>query len=177
MRGSLLVACCVWLATTGVDAAGRFYLGGGAGSSSAELSANTRVSFDATGYKGYFGYEATRFLAVEASYTDFGDLDETVNGQRFQGDASTAALWAVGLLPVTPRIGLFGRLGYSAYDTEITVEGSSEPTKTDGNDLAWGFGLWYRFTRSWALRLEWESYRFEESDDVTLTSLSVAFKF
>jgi opacity protein-like surface antigen len=170
---------CCSVMTPGV-LAGKFYLGAGAGSTSAELGTDTRVNFDATGFKGFVGYEAMRYFAVELSYTDFGDLDESSGVRRFQGDAQAAALWGIGILPVTPRLGLYARLGYSAYDSEVSeTDGNNPPTiKTDdGYDLAWGFGFSYNFTRSWGLRLEWENYRFEDSDKVTFTSLSITVRF
>jgi OOP family OmpA-OmpF porin len=175
----IVVVTCVVLSVPAAHA-GRFYVGLGAGSSNAELSAETRIDFDSTGYQGFVGYEIMRYFGVEVGYTDFGDLDETIGTQQYTGDASNLAVWGIGILPVTPRLSLYGRLGYAAYDSEISAQdGMATPvtTKNDGNDLAWGFGVSYYFTRRVGMRLELENYRFEASDEVTFTSLDVLFKF
>jgi OOP family OmpA-OmpF porin len=162
--------------------AGDFYIGASVGSSSFDLPSqdNARVSFDDTGFKGYFGYRAARFVAVEAAYTDFGDPSETVGGTEFDSSVDVLALWAVGILPISPRLDLFARLGYTDWETEVTIDdGINLPiTETNsGNDLGFGFGVSYNITPKWGLQLEWENYEFDDADDVTFTSLGARFKF
>jgi opacity protein-like surface antigen len=162
--------------------AGDFYIGASAGSASFDLPSqnNARVSFDDTGFKGFFGYRLTRFIAVEAAYTDFGDPSETVAGTDFESSVDVLALWAVGILPISPRLDLFARLGYTDWNTEVTIDdGINLPVTADnsGNDLGFGFGVSYNITPKWGLQLEWENYEFDDADDVNFTSLGVRFTF
>jgi hypothetical protein len=45
----------------------------------------------------------------------------------------------------------------------------------DGNDLSFGVGLAYDFTRNLGARVEWE--RFDADGDVGLLSLGLAYRF
>ena len=161
--------------------AGKFYVGAGVGSSSAELpGGTTQVDFDDTGYKGFVGYRVLRSLSAELGYTDFGSLDATMGTTRFDADLQIAALWAVGILALSPQVELYGRLGYTAWDASVTVDDGSNPPQTDdtdGNDLGWGVGLGYNITPRFCLELDWENYELENADGVSFTSLGVRFKF
>jgi opacity protein-like surface antigen len=157
-----------------------FYVGAGVGSSSAELpSEQGRVNFDDTGYKAFVGYRVLRYLSVEASYTDFGNPSESVGTDSFEADVRIAALWAVGILSVSPRLDLYARLGYSAWDTEVTAvsDGTPASADNDGNDIGWGFGVAYNLSRRWSLTLDWENYELDRADEVTFTSVSGRFRF
>ena len=162
--------------------AGNFYVGGSVGSSSAEVdrSLNTRINFDATGYKLFVGYGAMRFLAFEAGYTDFGSPSESFGNTSLDLDLKVGAVWAIGILPATPRLSLYGRLGYSAWDSELTIDEPLEDpvtTNSDGNDLAYGFGIAYNITPKLGLQLEWENYELENADEVTFASIGVRWTF
>lgn len=176
----VMVLCC--FAVVPAAHARGFYIGGSVGSSSAEVdrSVNTRINFDATGYKLFAGYGVMRFLAFEAAYTDFGSPSESFGSTTFDLDLQVGALWAIGILPATPRLSLYGRLGYSAWDSELTVKEPQEvpqTTKSDGNDLAYGFGIAYNITRKLGVQLEWENYELESADEVTFASFGVRWTF
>jgi len=179
----LLVVALLVLLTPASWAADKWYVGLGAGSSDAELpGGTTHVNFDDTGYFGYFGYRILRNLSAELSYTDFGSPSATVGTMQFDADVKIAALWAVGILPLTPRLDLFGRLGYSSWDTSIRISdsSSSSPPQTqddDGYDLGWSVGIGYNFTPRWGLQLDWDNYEIADADKVTFTGLSVHFRF
>ena len=175
----LLVAMvlCSFLAVPAAHAGG-FYLGGSVGSSSADFDqpGNTRVNFDAVGYKVFAGYGIIRFFAVEVGYTDLGNPSESFDNDSFDLDMQLGAVWAIGILPATPKLSLYGRLGYSAWDAELTS--SVNPTeKRDGNDLAFGFGISYNITRRLGVQLEWESYEVESANEVTFGSFGVRWTF
>ena len=174
---------CVALALALAPAAqaGKFYVGAGAGSSNAELpGGTTRIDFDDTGYKAFVGYRVLRYLSAELAYTDFGSPSVTTGSTRYEADLELAALWAVGVLALSPRLELYGRLGYTDWDAAVTVDdGTGAPVTDDGegNDLGWGVGAGYNLTPRWALQLDWENYELEDADEVTFTSLAVRFRF
>jgi len=161
--------------------AGKVYFGVGAGSSSAELQGGTsQIDFDDTGYIGYVGYRVLRNLAAELSYTDFGSPGVTVGTTRYEADLEVAALWAVGVLTLTPNLELYGRLGYGSWDSSVEVTEGTSPgatTDADGFDLGWGAGLGYNLTPRWGLELDWHNYELEDADGVSFTALTVRYRF
>ena len=117
MKNALVCMALVLLAPA--VSAGKVYVGAGVGSSSAELDGtSSRIDFGDTGYVGFVGYRVLRNVAAELSYTDFGSLSETVDGTSFDAELSVAALWAVGILPATPNLEIYGRLG-DDYDVPV----------------------------------------------------------
>jgi len=178
----IVLVLCSFVAIPAAHAKKGFYIGGSVGSSSADVdrSTSTRINFDATGYKLFAGYGAMRFLAFEAGYTDFGSPSESFGNTNLDLDLKIGALWAIGILPATPRLSLYGRLGYSAWDSELTIsEPQEDPqtTKSDGNDLAFGFGIAYNITPKLGLQLEWENSELDSADEVTFASIGVRWTF
>ncbi|MBW2277883.1 MAG: outer membrane beta-barrel protein [Deltaproteobacteria bacterium] len=177
----LLVAMvlCSFVAVPAAHAGG-FYLGGSVGSSSADFDqpGNTRVNFDAVGYKLFAGYGIIRFFAVEVGYTDLGNPSESFGNESFDLDMQLGAVWAIGILPATPKLSLYGRLGYSAWDAElISSVPLDKPYPKNGNDLAFGFGISYNITRRLGVQLEWENYEVESAKEVTFGSFGVRWTF
>lgn len=177
----VVMALCCFVVVPAAHAKG-FYLGGSVGSGSADFgqTGTTRINFDAVGYKLFAGYGAMRFLAFEVGYTDFGSPSESFGTSSFDLDLKVGAVWAIGILPATPRLSLYGRLGYSAWDADLTSRvPPDDPTnqESDGNDLAFGFGIAYNITPKLGLQLEWENYEIEGSDEVTFGSLGVRWTF
>jgi OOP family OmpA-OmpF porin len=173
----VVVVCCCLFAP--VAFARGFHFGVSAGQASFDVSqANARFSVDDTGYKGYFGYKFFRSLAVEASYVDFGSVNETLDDVGLEAEANSANLYALGILPVTPRIELFAKLGVAVWDskTTITEDGSPEPMDESGTDFSYGLGLNWNFTERFGLRGELEYYGFG-SQDVRLGSLGLFIQF
>jgi OOP family OmpA-OmpF porin len=128
----------------------------------------------------FAGFGVTRFLAFETGYTDFGSPSESFGNVTYDLDLKVGALWAIGILPATERLSLYGRLGYSAWDAETTVNvpgEDPETSKNDGNDLAYGFGIAYNITPRLGLQLEWENYELDRADEVTFASLGVRWTF
>lgn len=127
---------------TSVDAWGSF-IGASIGDS----------DFD-TGFKLLAGQQFHRRLAWEAQYTDFGDRT-----QRRFGTLGNASAWSfggslVGLLPVSPDLTLFGKLGVHYAKVRFSAPGISS---SDGDfDLGAGAGLTYRLAPQLSLRLEVE---------------------
>jgi hypothetical protein len=160
--------------------AGKVYVGAGVGSSSAEIDGtSSRIDFGDTGYVGFVGYRVLRNVAAELSYTDFGSLSETVDGTSFDAELTVAALWAVGILPATPNLEIYGRLGWGSWDASVdTAAGSSTTTTdTDGGDLGYGIGFGYDFTPHFGIELDWAQYDLEDSGDVHFTGLCGRYRF
>ena len=180
MKG-ILVCLSLLLLAVPATAAGKLYVGAGAGKSSAELEGgSSQIDFDDTGYIGYVGYRVMRNFSAELSYADFGSPEATVGTTSLDAKLKIAALWAVGVLTLTPNVELYGRLGYGAWDSSVEVRDGVNPPSTtdaDGTDLAWGAGLGYNLTPRWGIELDWHNYEVENADGVDFTALTVRYRF
>lgn len=170
--GCLLLSPAVW--------AGKFYVGVGAGQASLEApAADARFSVDDTGYKVFAGYRMVRWLALEGAYTDLGNMSGRQEELSYDVAADLFSLHAVGVLPITPRARLFAKLGLVSWDSlSTTTDGDvTERRDANGMDLGYGFGLGYDLTRRFGLRLEWETYDFDNTENVKFISLGAQFNF
>lgn len=173
----IVVVCCILVAP--VAWAKNFHLGLSAGQASLDISQeNARYQVDDTGYKGYFGYKFFRSFGVEASYVDFGDFKESTPDVSLEAEANSANVYALGILPVTPRIELFAKLGVAVWDSKATFTEDGDPELRDesGADFTYGFGLNWNFTERFGLRGELEYYNFG-SQDVRLGSVGFFIQF
>ena len=103
------------------------------------------LEFDAFGVSGKVGYNFNRFLGVEGQLglgiiDDSGDVDgfDVEEGYDLFGGA-----FAVGRVPVTPEIDVFGRVGYYAAGLSGEVEDIEFDYDVDG--FAFGGGVQFNF--------------------------------
>lgn len=147
------------------------YVGGGLGSDvTAGQAANEpgldQPGTDSTGdrYKLFAGLYLARYLAVEASYYDFGGQHCCAPQISDLGlDSSTTAYSAalLGRLPIG-RFVVYGKVGtlrWRENATFITIQGASDRSD-QGTDPLFGAGVDFGVTDSFALRGEWERYEF-----------------
>lgn len=123
-----------------------FYLGAGFGK--AELTLEDSNSFadfegDDLGVRVLGGYRFFRHFAVEASYADYGDAQDSIAGVDLTGSFSAFALSAVGLIPLN-SFDLFGKLGFGAWEGELTPRRSGGGFVEDNVDPLVGFGIQVR---------------------------------
>jgi len=114
---------------------------------------------EATGGKVFAGWRFHRNLAVELTYLDFGQARTTgtVSGAGAEGKMTTKAggVSALGLLPATDKLWIFGRLGALQTQTRSTLNGVGLASR-DETEIHTGIGGLYQFSRRWAARLEYE---------------------
>jgi OmpA-OmpF porin, OOP family len=128
-----------------------------------------------TAAKIFGGWRFNRFFALEASYIDWGEVSGTVStGGAPSGVASeqqSMGLAAVGNLPLTQNISVFGKLGRLRTEQEIRSPASRSVTESE-----WHYGLGFRYaaTRNLAVRGEWER---TEKLEVSMLSLGVEYSF
>jgi OOP family OmpA-OmpF porin len=132
---------------------------------------------EATGGKLFAGWRFHRNLAVELSYLDFGKARTTgtVSGATTEGTMATkaAGLSALGLLPVTDNLWIFGRLGGLQTQTNSTLNGAGLASR-DETEIHTGIGGLYQLSRRWAARLEYERAADVKIDFI---SLGVQYRF
>jgi OOP family OmpA-OmpF porin len=172
----IAILCCL-LAPAAL--AGDFYAGFNIGQSSFDVEEGA-ASFkpDGTGYKIYGGYKVFRWLGIEAGYTDFGSFSETQEGVTLDADANAFGAWVVGILPATPRLELFAKLGATRWDANSTITEDDVPDSSSGSgtDVAYGVGIGYMLSERIGIRGEWETYK-TEGEDVRYGSIGILFEF
>lgn len=181
----------------------QFYLGGGGGQTKfhdleevrtacTTVGATCTVDDTDTGFKLFAGYRFGPYLALEGGYIDLGEsvADSTVPV------TATAELTAQGgfvsLLPQIPigTVGaIFGRIGLSAVDAELTASagGESFEDSSGAAGLVFGAGAEVHLTPQVSIRGEWERHSFDEAldiagveieaPDIDLLSASIVFRF
>ena len=173
MRNKLsLTIAALTLSASASAADNGFYLGGSVGQANVEIDRNlARIDDDDTGYKLIAGLRPLDWLGVEASYVDFGKIED--NAQRAESDGFAAFL--VGFLPVGP-VDLFAKGGFINSDTSVVIDGGGEVFEHDGNELAYGVGAQFRLL-SLSVRAEYEKFDVKDVDDLTMFSIGLTYTF
>ena len=166
---------------TPAQEAGRAYVGGAIGQSDVRFddsvinvpgaaTNSVLASQVETGYKLFAGYRFHRNAALEAGYANFGQFHarNTTTGPsgtaEFESKRRGWTVDAVGHWPIAEGVSLLGRLGglFSSTSTTRTATGGvtiaaerAHPKKSELN-LHWGVGVSWDFSRSMALRAEYE---------------------
>jgi OmpA-OmpF porin, OOP family len=140
-----------------------------------QLGGTADIADDDTdiGYRIFGGRKFNRNFALEGGYFNLGKFGFTavapggslVGSAKFQG----LNLDAVGILPMTEKFSLLGRVGltYTEAKDSFATTGSvtvanAAPSKSEANYKV-GFGMQYDLTRALGLRGEWERYRVNDA--------------
>ena len=190
----MTLACCASCPAWSQDAG--FYLGASIGQSKAKDTCEDPGPFSCddkdTAWKIFAGYQFNRHLAVEAGYTDLGEISiSAASGTtsiRGTIEVSAFELMGVGSFPVVDRFSLYGKLGIYRAETEqkltVTLGTLSIPdNKSEKNaDLTFAFGARFDVTRNLGVRAEWQRYLDVGGgeigeDDIDVLSLGVLWRF
>ncbi|MFH1817356.1 MAG: outer membrane protein transport protein [Pseudomonadota bacterium] len=137
----------------------------------------TQTSADSsdTGFKVFGGYQINKYLGFEGGYTQLNDFlaygvgNTALTGRLYQAQGNNAwVLAAVGTLPLTKNLAVFGKFGADSWKTStrtiITNTNTADFTRTDsvdrGIDPYYGVGASYALTDNVDVRGEYERYDF-----------------
>ncbi|HEX6156074.1 MAG TPA: outer membrane beta-barrel protein [Burkholderiales bacterium] len=187
---AILIATPAWSQDAG------FYLGASIGQSKAKDTCDDSGAFSCddtdTAWKIFAGYQFNRHFAVEAGYTDLGEVSlsaaSATSSVRGTIELSAFELMAVGSFPVVDRFSLYGKLGLYRAETEQKLQvtlGSLtvSDNKTEKNaDLTFAFGARFDITRNLGVRAEWQRYLDVGGgeigeDDVDVLSVGLLYRF
>lgn len=156
------------------------YLGGALGQSKLKEWC-TGASFTAcdatdTGWKLLGGYRFNRYVGVEASYIDWGEVTASFNtGAQVVAKQHSYGLAAVGTIPLGERFELFGKAGFLMTEQETRrITPNPLNVSRDDTEFHYGAGVKSAFTRNWAVRGEWEK---TDKLKVELLSIGVEYRF
>lgn len=142
------VAAAVLAVPAAASAQEGLYVGGGYTQFSGD-------DVDVGAITGRVGYRFHPNFAVEGEGS-FGVVDDDIGGVDVELDNSFG-VYGVGVLPVTPRVDLFGRVGY--HNTEVS--GGGFTAEADG--VAFGGGAQWNVSDRFGIRGEYT--RLEGDDD------------
>ena len=194
MKKIVLVFVLTMLSAQVANAANGYYAGVSAGQSKVSdfcdgVPGGVSCNDSDTGWKVFGGYQATENFGIEVSWVDFGEaiLDVTPAGfpLTVTGEASGFGVVGTGMLPVSERFGLFGKVGVFRWDLEVRADvfGQSAAVEDDGIGLTYGFGAKVKVTENVGIRVEWEQFPdvgnndTTGEDDLSLLSAGVVLSF
>ncbi|MEX1221716.1 MAG: OmpA family protein [Idiomarina sp.] len=144
------------------------------------------------GYKIFAGYQFNQNFALEGGYFDLGEFNYTAT--TIPAGSNTGELdfsgWnvdLVGLLPLTKRSSLIGRIGLHKGEATVNYSGTGAVNvlnpyySNTGLDYKIGLGYQYHVNNAVSLRLEVERFRIDDAvghdSDIDLLSLSAIYRF
>jgi hypothetical protein len=173
MRNAIVLTAGLLCASAAASAADNgIYFGGSIGQANVEVDQGlAQIDGDDTGFKFIVGVRPLDWLAVEASYVDFGEVDSGLLSA--EGDGITA--FVVGMAAVGP-VDIFAKGGLINFDTSVAADGIGDVFKDDGTDMAYGVGVQFRLL-SLGVRAEYEVFDVDNVEDLNMLSIGVTYTF
>ena len=185
-RSAVVTAVAVFLlpASAALAESG-FYVGGSIGSAALELDLFDpdldAFDFDENDfawkiYGGYVWDLPLIDLGVEGGYVDFGSPSTTRASTTYQFDTTGWNIWGTAGVDLGP-VGLYGKLGYIAWDVKGDSVGDVvDSFSDDGSDLGYGIGAKFMLG-SFEIRGEYEIYDIDGVDRLDMFSAGVVWVF
>ncbi len=135
-----------------------FYAGVSVGSASVEDD-ESGFDGDDTGFKLFGGYSFNDNFAIELAYFDGGAPDDDFGPVNVELEVTGFNASAVGRLPVSETVSLFGKIGFASYDLEATASsgGFSASADDSDSDLSYGVGAAIAVAERFEVRVEYEA--------------------
>jgi opacity protein-like surface antigen len=192
MKGITLALAVAGLAAAGgaraddADDAPGFYLGGGVGEYKVTVddfddvtTAVERYDSDDTAWKAIAGFSANRYLALELAYVNLGSPEDEIAPDTFvETETDGFAPYIVGTIPVG-IFDFFAKAGYYLYETNTRVTSplGDAHSKKSGDDFTWSLGAGVTLAKAFNVRLEYEQFDFQNTDDSNALWLTGTFRF
>jgi len=109
-----------------------------------------------------------------------GEYSATVNffgtPASVKTDATAFGLAALGILPVSEQLELFGKLGFvnGESDADVIIGGSRFTVGDSGTELTFGLGAVYNVAPRFGIRAEWENI---DDADISMLSVGIQYRF
>ena len=165
---------------------GGLYFGGGVGTVALEaviddggvVLPNPPPTFDEDdlGWKVMGGYNfalGTFSLGLEGSYVNLGAPSMDIATVPVEIESTALAGYGTAGLDFGP-LGIFGKYGVVSWDADAIIDGAS--VSDDGTDPAYGIGA-RLYLGSFEFRGEYEIFDIEDTEDVSMVSLGLVWRF
>ena len=123
-----------------------------------------------TGFKIIAGIRPLDWFGIEASYVNFGEVEE--GPLAVESDGITG--FGVFFLPAGP-VDVFAKGGVISFDTDVKFQNLGS-VRSDGTDFAYGVGLQFRLL-SLGVRAEYEMFEIDHVEDANMISIGVTYTF
>jgi len=183
-RISLVAGVLLTTMLSGTAAAqGNFYVFGALGNTDSDVALGglNRVDDDNSSYALGAGYVFTPNLSLEVAYQDFSDHDgQTDCPPGFaclvipvvaQADVAGISLALVGSVPLTDRLGAYGKVGFISWDVEY--DGISSAFDDSSEDLLYAAGVNWSINDRWKVFAEYQRVEL----DLDTAAVGVSFHF
>ena len=159
-----------------------FYLGTGAGIYYVDIDG---VGLDATAptWRVFGGYTLNKYISFEGGYTNLFEISDDITDPLVDADVdldgSSFDVLVRPTLPIGERFELFGIVGYSWYDWDISVQVDDLPVVSDSDkdsEFLYGLGGAWNVNDRWSLRGEWTNVDVSDADFGMFTA-SVSYSF
>lgn len=113
-----------------------------------------------TTWKIFGGYQFNSYLGYELGLVNLQERPASLPGiGPLPARLRVFEVSVVGTIPVSRSFSLYGKAGIFHWDADYQLPpGFTGPADANGSDYTYGLGVKYNFTRSFALRLEWQRY-------------------
>lgn len=148
------------------DMASRLYLGASFGSAVYDQADDSSAAFALFG-----GYHLNEVLALDLSYSDLGKAEKG----NAKAEASAFSLGVLGKLPVQTNLTLFGKVGLSSWDLDVSPDSVSD----NDIDVSYGVGADYDISGTTAVRFGVDFYSLNGADaeeDINVFSIGFVYK-
>ncbi len=171
MLKRLLFAVGILVLSSSFALAEGFYAGAGIGITQIEDSEDGESFKDNPfGWRLLAGYDFSESFAIEGSYVNSGEAEDTIQGIDVKAELSAFTFSVVGLIPMNEQTRLFGKLGYYDGEEEVTAFGITVDEDADG--LTAGFGFRYETQSAFTIRGDIDWF---DTDLDTVWSIGVGF--
>jgi opacity protein-like surface antigen len=164
-----------------------FYAGAGVGTFNLDIDepgdvggAFDRYSSDDTAWKAFVGWRMNPYLAFEGAYVNLGSPDDTLAPDtKLTVETDGFAPYVVGTLPIGDWFEVFAKAGYYWYDVDARLStplGSTSDTTSD-EAFTWSAGVGLNVFERINVRLEYEQFDIENTDDSNALWLTGAWRF
>ena len=155
------------------------YAGARVGKANTSIDNAVLTKDNPNGWGAFLGYSFSPMFALEGEYLNFGTIEFGTDGIKSSG----LSLSGVASFPIGEEFSLFGKLGYAKITSKPTGTATGSSLKSSG--VAYGFGGQYNISPVVGIRLGWDKYKIDDTDDtgypikgdVSLISIGGVFKF
>lgn len=162
----------VFCITTSVSAQPVGYIGAAFGQSDVNVAGYDTAS----SVKIFGGVNLTPYFALEGAYSNLGRFDDNWYQGRYL-EVDGIEFTAVGNIPLTSSVSLFGKAGFYSWNVDVTDPGYYYSGSDEGTDLTYGAGVKLGLVEPLSLNVEYQRYSSVSGGDIDTFYLGVAYHF
>lgn len=163
-----------------------FYAGAGVGQFDVEIDdvddvIGTADDYDSddTAWKAFGGWRMNKYLGFELAYVNLGSPDDEILPDTFLTvETDGFAPYVVGTIPIG-FFEVFAKAGYYWYEVDARITsplGDASDSNSDST-FTWTAGVGLNFFEHFNVRLEYEQFDFDDTDDSKALWLTGAVRF